>query len=244
MVLLLVTQAFADAWDNVMTNEYDSPIVWSTMPVPFEVNGANTLGLDPDGVVFAAVSAAGAWLRVEGTEAELNFTGSSSVTEPGHDGVNSIFFTTDWESDSSLLALTTVWSETDGNAVGFDIRINARHHAWTLDGAEDPEMNDLQNTLTHELGHAMGFGHLEDVPSATMYPSASAGETGKRDLDTADMELAIGVYPDGTVTIVEGEPYEPLAAALCGTRTGAPLAIPSLLVAATLLRRRSARETA
>ena len=71
-----------------------------------------------------------------------------------------------------------------------------------------------------------------------MYPSAAAGEVTKRDLDEADMALAIAIYPDGTVTLVEGEPYEPLVEAVCGTRQGLPLLFPSLLVLGALLTRR------
>ena len=86
MLMILAVSAWADAWDNVMTNEYDAPIVWSMMPVPYEVNGANTLGLDPDAVVYATASAAGAWVRVEGTNAELQFTGTGDRVRQIIDG--------------------------------------------------------------------------------------------------------------------------------------------------------------
>jgi|GEM_PF-1939425 len=244
MVVLLAGLAVADddAWADVMLNDYDAPIVWPSMPVSYVTNTRNEDGLREEEVVYAVVSAAGAWMRHEGSGVEMNYLGASSVTTAAHDQVNVVYFLDDWTADASLLALTTVWSERDGTAVGFDIRINTRDHEWTLDPEAEPHKNDLQNTLAHEFGHALGFGHLEEEAEATMYPSASPGETRKRDLSSGDVALAVGVYPGDQVTVTDLDTrYEPLAAALCGTRPGAPLAIPTLAALAGLALGRARR---
>lgn len=236
-MLLLVaglTHAGDDAWSDVMLNEFQEPIVWPSMPVSYVVNAANGAQLDVDGAVYAVVSAASAWEWVQGSAVNLEFTGSSAVAAASHDGVNAVYFSDDWPADASLLALTTVWSESTGKAVGFDIRINTRDHEWTLDPEAEPDKNDLQNTLAHEFGHALGFGHLDDDREATMYPSAPVGEQGKRDLTDADAAMAATVYPDGSTPDAESDEYEPLLAALCGTRPGSPLALPTLLAMAGL----------
>ena len=235
MLLLLAGMAEADpdGWSDVMLNEFDEPIVWPSMPLAYAVNAVNGAQLDVDGAVYAVVSAASSWEWVAGSSVDLEFTGASTVASASHDNVNVVYFSDDWPADASLLALTTVWSESSGKAVGFDIRVNTRDHAWTLDPEAEPDKNDLQNTLAHEFGHALGFGHIDDDGEATMYPSAPLGETRKRDLSVADAAMAIAVYPDGTAPNADSG-YDPLAAALCGTRSGNPLALPTLLAIAGL----------
>lgn len=246
MLLLAAHLARAgdDPWSDVMLNEFNEPIVWPTMPVSYVVNAANTAGLDVDGAVYAVVSAASTWEWVQGSAVNLEFTGSSDTATAAHDNINVVYFTEDWPADSSLLALTTVWSESTGKAVGFDIRINARDHEWTVDPDADPDKNDLQNTLAHEFGHALGFGHLDDDHEATMYPSAPLGETAKRDLSEADAALAATVYPDGSTPEAADAEYEPMLAALCGTRPGSPLSVPTLLALAGLCVLRARRSEA
>lgn len=246
MLVLLTGLALADedALANVMLNDYDEPIVWPSMPVTYHTNTANQSGLREEAVVAAVVSAAGAWMRHEGSDVDLDYVGSTEVETAGHDQVNVVYFLDDWTADRSLLALTTVWSERDGKAVGFDIRINTRDHEWTLDPEAEPDKNDLQNTLAHEFGHALGFGHLEEEDEATMYPSAPPGETRKRDLSDGDIAMAVGVYPGDQVATTElDNRYEPLAAALCGTRPGRPLAPASLLALAGLALGRARRRS-
>ncbi len=53
---------------------------------------------------------------------------------------------------------------------------------------------DVQNTVTHELGHVLGLDH-SNVASATMSATASPGETGKRTLDQDDMDGICSAYP-------------------------------------------------
>jgi uncharacterized protein (TIGR03382 family) len=55
---------------------------------------------------------------------------------------------------------------------------------------------DLQNTLTHELGHAMGLDHVAS-PGSTMEPTAPPGETQKRILDDGTAAGFCSVYPRG-----------------------------------------------
>jgi hypothetical protein len=239
MILLLTGLASAevDAWGTVMLNEYDAPIVWEAMPVSYFINASNDAGLEEAALVYPVVSAALAWDWAPNSGAKLAYQGADDTAVAAHDDINVVYFTADWPADSSLLALTTVWSESSGRAVGFDIRINTRDHEWTLDPVAEPDKNDLQNTLTHEFGHALGFGHIEDDSEATMYPSAPIGETKKRDLSEADSALVATIYPDGEVPLAEdsgAEAYDPVLAALCGTRPGNPLALPTLLALAAL----------
>jgi len=58
-------------------------------------------------------------------------------------------------------------------------------------------MVDLENVMTHELGHYLGLAH-STVLDATMFASAEAGETIKRDLDPDDIEGLCTIYPAGS----------------------------------------------
>lgn len=63
---------------------------------------------------------------------------------------------------------------------------------------------DLQNTVTHEVGHFIGIAHpcetergdcTAAMAPTTMYPSASPKETAKRSLDPDDVEAVCTIYP-------------------------------------------------
>jgi uncharacterized protein (TIGR03382 family) len=107
-------------------------------------------------------------------------------------------------SDGNLLALTlTSYSTMTGEIFDADIMINAVRFSF-LDvnderaclamGAEPPY--DLRNTLTHEMGHFIGFDHDPDAES-TMFASAQRCETKKRDLTPQDLNGLCTVYPKG-----------------------------------------------
>ena len=66
----------------------------------------------------------------------------------------------------SAVALTSVFARSDGRIVDADMQINAEWSEWAnLDPGFDPTgFNgqfpfDLQNAVTHEFGHLLGFGH-------------------------------------------------------------------------------------
>jgi len=117
------------------------------------------------------------------------------------DGENKIVFRQVWPATASptALALTTVVYERRTGAIqDADIDLNDEAFFWTtgLDGAT---VNDVENTLTHELGHFLGLAHVSD-PEATMYADSPEGETEKRSLGTDDIDGVCFVYPAGAPT--------------------------------------------
>jgi hypothetical protein len=93
---------------------------------------------------------------------------------PGYDGRNTFLFfsevlapppTSPLQLGSSIIALTSTWARADGHIVDADVQINAMDYTWTNrdPGFVPPDGSDadydLQNAVTHELGHLQGLGH-------------------------------------------------------------------------------------
>jgi hypothetical protein len=171
-------------------------------------------------------------------------TSSEGPTDPAFDHQNTIEFrTSDWDPpghQAGQLAVTTVWTQ-GGRIVDTDTEINAFDPAikWAL-LPDDPVMAatfttevDLQNALTHELGHVIGLDHPcylgssppdpsevnnegAPVPScadpalpanvreATMFPSATRGSITERTLSPDEVLALHDLYPAGKAPVVEG----------------------------------------
>lgn len=117
-----------------------------------------------------------------------------------------------WDhSDYTIALTTTTFSTKTGAIYDADIELNGAPH---VDGTRflfttissppcgaNPEAvtcvaTDIQNTLTHEIGHAVGFDHVEN-PGATMEATAPPGETQKRIIDVGLSEGFCQTYPKG-----------------------------------------------
>ncbi|MBX3272675.1 MAG: matrixin family metalloprotease [Sandaracinaceae bacterium] len=147
------------------------------------------------------------------------------------------------EVPAATLALTTlVYRRSSGEIVDADIDFNGVHHLFT--DVDDPELAevDVQNTLTHELGHLIGLAHVED-PEATMYSLSLPGDLAKRTLSEDDRDGLCFIYPEGRLTPAAvrrpgTELSSGCAAAAPGARPLAPLAL--LFTSLAIARRRRA----
>jgi len=118
----------------------------------------------------------------------------------GAQNQNDIIGLEDWPYAASNLAATVVTLNVRTHEIiDADIAFNLEQWSFGVldeaDGAQgDASLNDLQNTITHELGHALGLMHNEDDLRAVMYPSAPPGETSKRHLSDDDRSGLLAVY--------------------------------------------------
>ena len=195
MILLLALIASdANAWE-VRLDPSGQEMSWSTSDIQYSINPTGNHTLSSAAIVTLAAAATRNW--AEPLQGKLTFTQGENTTirRPDHaDQVNTIYFDDEWAQDPSLLALTYVWSNPQGEIIGFDLAINSTDHTWATDGRTDS--NDLLNTLSHEIGHALGIDHSPDIAPATMYPSSPAGEVQKRDLHDDDVAAAVYLYGD------------------------------------------------
>ncbi len=103
--------------------------------------------------------------------------------------------------EGGVIALTIIWGIFNGpiqerEIVEADILYNLLFE-WG-NASIDPNVIDGQNIAVHELGHYIGFGHVSNR-DATMFPSASLGETKKRSLLDCEIEgLCIHYGESGT----------------------------------------------
>lgn len=166
-----------------------------------------------------------------------------------------------WEHGEFTIGLTTTtFSFKNGIILDADIELNASQPGGNLgflftvvssplcEGLPSPDCvaTDLQNTLTHEIGHAMGLDHVFEALS-TMEASAPPGETTKRVIDAGTAAGFCDTYPRGlppTQCTELGVPSKQLSAQGAGTGCAAApgVLLPGVVVGAwARWRRRRAR---
>jgi hypothetical protein len=225
------------------------PYKWAPTCVAVTVYPADLPEMTPAQILHATTAAAEAWSTEGNACTSLRFQIQSSTAPTPvarYDFANNVIFRhKDWcrfgdpvgscSYDSSALAITTIFVNfKDGLIRDADIEVNARNFLWgdvTLDPAGSTKQ-DLQNTLTRQLGHVIGLdapcfvpgpdppggmidnlGHpapsCEAAPAemreTTMFPSSAPGEISKRTLAPDDVLGVCGSYPrdgDGSLCFV------------------------------------------
>ncbi|HEX8818528.1 MAG TPA: myxosortase-dependent metalloprotease, MXAN_2677/MXAN_2678 family [Archangium sp.] len=163
-----------------------------------------------------------------------------------------------WDGDDRTIALTlTTYDEKSGIIYDSDIQLNSAGFAFTT--VDKPACTqpitintntcvatDVQNTMTHEIGHLIGLDHTLAAGS-TMYPRAPPGEISKRTVDDGSRNFVCMTYPRGqpsqscvtpSVVSTRGSPAAlgPLATGCSSADTGGGW--PALLGGALLAWRR------
>ena len=228
LLALASTQTFA--W-TVLENQDGAELRWVEMPITFAVNAGNALGLSAGDVTLALNGAHKAWEGVGTATIDFEDQGHTTVATVDYDQVNAIYFDAGWTLDSELMAITANWSYSDGTVVGFDIRINDRDHEWVTNGRGDAD--DLQNMLTHELGHCLGLDHTTVDEEATMYAAAISGEQVKRVPKADDQAGVQYLYGNGSpVDVSESD------TAACSSLDRTPASWAGLLLMGLMIGRR------
>ena len=195
------------------------PLEWRRRCFEYSVDVGGSPDMDRptlEGIITASFDA---WLNVRcGGVApgfEVRETPDASVCREaeyrGSGGnVNTIAFLDDWAAydyDPAAFAVTTVWHVTaTGEILDVDMQLNQTLGPYGVcpaagcPGADTgtAEMADLQNIVTHEIGHVFGIGHSE-MPGAAMYAVSRRGETDKRILRTDDTDAFCAIYPPGSL---------------------------------------------
>lgn len=101
--------------------------------------------------------------------------------------------------DVNVIAVTNVWGYFGGALssraiVEWDMLFNTNYN-WG-DASTNPNLMDLQNIATHELGHSAGLADLYSTAcnNETMFGYSTTGEITKRDLNTGDIKGIQSLY--------------------------------------------------
>lgn len=163
----------------------------------------------PDGTSpgEARAAAAGAFYRYASAMAELTPEVAVAVGDGGNTAT--VRWVRDgWDDDFDPVALAVTVTNYDadsGRIDGANIVINAERYHWSTAAEPGPACGgyDLQDVLTHEIGHMFGLAHDPRHTDATMYPAADPCETNKRELHPPDLDglrylyVEVGPAPEG-----------------------------------------------
>lgn len=196
-----------------------------------------------------------------------------SVSVPASDACNSDGSCANkyrcWDHGDLTIALTTnTYSVTTAVIVDSDIELNASTpyagQSFLFTTVSSPACppggqttscvsTDVQNTLTHEIGHLFGFDHVDDETS-TMAATADTGDLQKRVIDRGTADGFCLTYPRGAPAkacdelaelrrrvIAKGIGTPGLSAMGCDATLGLDAAAAALVAAALIRRRRGAR---
>ena len=173
------------------------------------MNAGNGVAAEQD--VRAAFDA---WDEVGCTDFDFVYDGIVDDVTAGFENNDSdtnavIWVSSDWPSnlDGALAVTTTSFSPSTGIVVDVDIELNGERFAFTRVGETrcNPASNvqDLRNTLTHEVGHLIGLDHPPEsfaFRETTMFATAPACETKKRTLEQDDIDGICFIYPTAAPT--------------------------------------------
>jgi hypothetical protein len=176
------------------------------MPISYSINLANApLGAEQDTHdAFLAWQNETGSAQVEaaypGDQSNLSFVyrGPTTATDV-RDGINTVYFKRCASACGAAGASIAVSGGKVKRIVEFDISINV-DWGWQTDltcPSGGCGLFDLQNAITHEIGHTLDLYHPTDEAAAelTMYGITHANEVNKRDLGAGEVLALRRIYP-------------------------------------------------
>ncbi len=170
---------------------------WPANAFPVKYKITNNPPLDADAFIPAVQRSFNTWQAVGNATITFQYSGTTGAKDPAFDGENNIIMK-NRVSGSDIIGQTYIFYNVDsGEILDADIVLNSSFN-WDINGA--PNKMDVQNAVTHEIGH---FCCLDDLYSdadreKTMYAYIDYGETKKRTLDPDDMAGLVAVYAPGS----------------------------------------------
>jgi hypothetical protein len=274
LALLGVVGAVSTAHGYVETlSKHGNPVAWPASCVVLQPDARGDRSgdaIDLATIDATLASAVGNWNGACSgcTYLRLGVVKAYQALDAVSDGRPSVVFRSDFWGrggvayDDSIIALTTVWfvtsaTRTDGQITDADIELNAVNYSFSVNATTDTPRDgtmlaDLENTLTHEIGHVMGLGHTcwdhvlpeppldndgnpapdcdlrtmlpQNIRDATMYPYADPGSVSMRTLTADDVAGVCDHYPS---TATPTACYTDIVSRGCDVAPASPASPPS-----------------
>lgn len=211
------------AWKQLKSEKTQKPLSWHKMPIQYAIDSKglgeyfkNNPKLGAPGSEFAAIELSfkiwGGVFCPSGGQVGLTLQSLGLVAgkEVGVDvncnncNVNLVKFITDkqkWtRSTTELAAAIRTSRDLSGQIFDTDIVINAAHFQLSTQTTTPENVKwDIQNAVTHEVGHMLGLDH-SNVPQATMYAQVREKVTSMRILHSDDVQGICTIYPPKSIS--------------------------------------------
>jgi YVTN family beta-propeller protein len=224
-----------------------------------EVNPSSPFWMDVDSFPFPSTdverivrASFGAWEDVGTSYLRFSEEGGGTFQGARSDGRNSIIYDadgTDLEipSGTGIIAITRTYWDGNGNISEADIIFNGREIDFSVNqNSTRFGQVDLQNTMTHEVGHLLGLDHSPLVGPSTSRPTMNpfndpSGPREGRTLELDDRAAISVLYPAASATSlgrISGHVTHPGGAGAFGVhvvayRAGTTSFVVSMLTGAT-----------
>ena len=165
---------------------------WMVAQIPYYINPV-TSEMSQDAAISSIQAGAAAWSMQTNASITFYYMGLTSGTTLQNNGKNEVFFRND---TSPYLAETYRWWDGSGKLVDADTVIHTASAVFFGGNTGCSGGYYLQNVMTHEFGHALGFDH-SSVSTATMVAGEGMCTTWKESLDPDDITAVETVYPAG-----------------------------------------------
>lgn len=213
ILLIVAMAAIANAFEVKVATEVGPAayMKWnmSDGPIGITLNSAGSADAPIGSVENAVVGAMNTWQGATGGLVTFQYMGqSSSAVRNSSDGINSIqWVESGWSYSSNILAITlyTYYIQDPPYFADADIIVNGQNYKWGVNVAQNGTVNDIQQVLTHEMGHLLGLSHTS-MYNASLYPYLPAAV--KHTISTDDKNGILFLYtnPQNTFRAVNPTP--------------------------------------
>lgn len=236
-------------------------LYWPSRTVEFWVHKPGSSELPISDAAGAIVRSFHTWSGPSCSDLVFNYAGLTDVSDTNltrpstsrPDGLNLVRWREEqWPPEGATesgvspdwLALTVlVYEVRSGIVLDADMDLNGVNFQWTTSDDPSQARTDVQNVVTHEVGHIVGLDH-SDVFESTMYAEQLQGELHKRELHQDDIDGLCLSYPFGKPTPLGPDQEAPRKMLIGGCDLGAsptgggwPFALGLLLWCRTVRRR-------
>ncbi|MFT7516834.1 MAG: hypothetical protein ACI84O_000619 [Myxococcota bacterium] len=195
---------------------------WASNSISYNIDTAGSDDINDGSHIAAIEHAFQSWTDVAGSDITLN-RGADTTSGSGRtitfDETNSSGY---FPAGSSIVAITPIsYLIADGRITDADILFNGSQFTFSTD--QTPGTFDVQDVLTHEVGHFIGLDH-SPVVSGSMWPYVSTTQWLHRSLTQDDEAGAVAIATGINQTKVTGTIRKPNSSS----------ALPGAIVSASL----------